>query len=68
MITPFPLNYRLDLCPHCDRPRSAAEPVRRPDPVEGAGAREGFDFLAELRRDFRYDPGVEPAPAEAVGP
>jgi hypothetical protein len=66
MITPFPITRHLDTCPRCSRPRPVAVPSSKPDPVEREGAFDRSDFLAELRRNFRYDPGLDWA--EAVRP
>jgi hypothetical protein len=67
----FPLNRNLDVCPYCTRERQAPAPERRIERFREVGLPE---FLAELRRNFRYEVeasaslSLEPVRAEAVAP
>jgi len=66
-----PLTRKLNDCPHCRRVRRGADTERGTEAPAEAGsfdrAQDGLpDLVAELRRNFRYDPGLEWA--EAVGP
>ncbi len=60
----YPLSRKLKICPYCAADRREPDPAH---PFEHRRENGLADFLAELRRNFRYDAPFEPIWAEAVG-